>query len=74
MPPLGQFAEDGIVVANVGWIPDGEKDTQACVLLTLSAQISYYLQVRTRATSFTRHNAQPVSPVSASGAPLRRLR
>ena len=52
MPPLGQLAEDGIVVADVGWIPDGEKDTQACVLLTLSAQISYYLQVRTRATSF----------------------
>jgi hypothetical protein len=50
MPPFGQLAEDGIIVADVGWIPDGEKNTQQCVLLTLSAQISYYLQVRTRAT------------------------
>lgn len=73
MPSRGQRAENRIVVADVSWISNGEKDTQASVLLTLSAQISYYLQVRTRATSFTRHNDSQQSPLESASSSARSL-
>jgi hypothetical protein len=44
-------------------------------LVAVSAQISYYLQLRTRATSFIRHTARPACPPErASRVQLRRSR
>ena len=52
---------------------EGEENTQVAQLLTLSVQISYYLQVTTRATSFTGFRGTD-PPRAASGVQLRRLR